>query len=258
MSRRLLFEITMRAYSFDWDDNILHMPTMVHMEKKVGNNWEKIKITTSEYAEVKGEPNYRYPDEDIRKAFVEFDDNDLFLDNVSESLRNKDFAPSFEDFKEALIDAKTISIITARPTSPETIKKGILMVIDEVFTPEEKEEMIENIEDNFDFKGEDVIKKYIDSNYYYPVSFRNRTTDIKKGKTNALDNFVMNVKKSFEKMDKTKYNKMAIGYSDDDLENIEGVIEKIEKELSKEYPDIKFYVYDTSEKGKNKLIVHTT
>ena len=90
------------------------------------------------------------------------------------------------------------------------------------------------------------------------MSFRNRTTDIKKGKTNALDNFVMNVKKSFEKMDKTKYNKMAIGYSDDDLENIEGVIEKIEKELSKEYPDIKFYVYDTSEKGKNKLIVHTT
>ena len=68
----------MRAYSFDWDDNILHMPTMVHMEKKVGNNWEKIKITTSEYAEVKEEPNYRYPDEDIRKAFVEFDDNDLF------------------------------------------------------------------------------------------------------------------------------------------------------------------------------------
>lgn len=250
----------MRAYSFDWDDNILHMPTMVHMEKKVGDNWKKIKISTGEYAEKKDDPTYRYPNNNIREAFIEFDDDNLFLENVKESLSNKEFAPSFNDFKEALLEAKTISIITARPTSPDTIKKGILMVIEETFSPEEKEEMLENIGDNFDFSGEDedIIKKYIESNYYYPVSFRDRTADIKKGKTDALDNFVMNVKKSFEKMDRNTYNKMAIGFSDDDLENIEGVVEKIEKELSLEYPDIKFYVYDTSEKGKNKLIVHTT
>tara|TARA_R110001583_G_scaffold4356_6_gene25341 strand:+ start:4419 stop:5201 length:783 start_codon:yes stop_codon:yes gene_type:complete len=260
MSRRLLFEITMRAYSFDWDDNILHMPTMVYMEKKDGDGWKKVRISTGEYAEIKDSPEYRYPGNELRNAFIEFDDDELFLDNVQESISNKDFAPSFNDFKEALLQGKTISIITARPTSPEALKKGILLIIEEVFSDEEKGEMVESIEDNYDFTGsdDDIINKYIESNYYYPVSFRDRDIDITKAKGEALDNFVKNVKLSFERMDTEKYNQMAIGFSDDDIDNIKEVVNKIEKELSKEHPEIKFYVYDTSEKGKNKLIVHTT
>jgi hypothetical protein len=26
-------------YAFDWDDNILVMPTKIHMEKRVGDRW---------------------------------------------------------------------------------------------------------------------------------------------------------------------------------------------------------------------------
>ena len=93
----------MRAYSFDWDDNILHMPTMIHMDKMDGDEWSKVKLTTSEYAELKNSPEYRYPDNDIKNAFTEFNDDREFIRNVEESLENQEFAPSFNDFKEALI-----------------------------------------------------------------------------------------------------------------------------------------------------------
>ena len=115
----------MRAYSFDWDDNILHMPTMIHMDKMDGDEWSKVKLTTSEYAELKNSPEYRYPDNDIKNAFTEFNDDREFIRNVEESLENQDFAPSFNDFKEALIKAKPMSIITARPQSPDTLKEGV-------------------------------------------------------------------------------------------------------------------------------------
>ena len=28
-------------YAFDWDDNILHMPTTILMDKKEGDDWKK-------------------------------------------------------------------------------------------------------------------------------------------------------------------------------------------------------------------------
>ena len=59
-------------------------------------------------------------------------------------------------------------------------------------------------------------------------------------------------------MDKQKYNKMTIGFSDDDIDNVEQMIKKVKNELSEKYPSVEFYIYDTSEKGKNKLIVHTS
>ena len=120
--------------------------------------------------------------------------------------------------------------------------------------------MVENISDNYDFTGtqDEIIKKYIESNYYYPVSFNNRYADIKKEKGNALDDFVKKVILSFEKMDKDEYNQMSVGFSDDDTDNVKHMIKKVKEEISKRYPEIKFYIYDTSEKGKNKLIVHST
>ena len=33
---KLLLEFQKRAYSFDWDDNILVMPTRINLEKKAG------------------------------------------------------------------------------------------------------------------------------------------------------------------------------------------------------------------------------
>ena len=250
----------MKAYSFDWDDNILHMDTMVNMEKKEGDNWTPVKLSTSEYAELKEDPSYRYPNNNIRDAFIDFDNDDIFLQNVEDSIKKRNFAPSFNDFKEALIGARSISIITARPQSPETLKKGVKMIIDNSFNEEEIGNMVENIEDNYDFTGQldEIIEKYIESNYYYPVSFKEREVDVTKEKGIALDDFVKKTIHAFEKMDKDKYNKISVGFSDDDVDNIKEVVKKIDEVMSKLYPDVEFFIYDTSEKGKNKVIVHTT
>ena len=36
---KILLEFQKRAYSFDWDDNILFMPTRIHLEKKSWIKW---------------------------------------------------------------------------------------------------------------------------------------------------------------------------------------------------------------------------
>ena len=47
-----------RAYSFDWDDNIINMPTTIKMLKKTDSGWEKVDIGTSEFSRVRDDENY--------------------------------------------------------------------------------------------------------------------------------------------------------------------------------------------------------
>ena len=42
-----------RGYSFDWDDNILFMPTKIKLEKKDGLNWVPINVSTEEFCRIK-------------------------------------------------------------------------------------------------------------------------------------------------------------------------------------------------------------
>ena len=36
--------LELHFYSFDWDDNILHMPTVIHMDRKEGSNWIPVDV----------------------------------------------------------------------------------------------------------------------------------------------------------------------------------------------------------------------
>jgi len=49
-----------------------------------------------------------------------------------------------------------------------------------------------------------------------------------------------------------KYSGMSIGFSDDDLGNIESAEKYIEEELKRLYPDVRFLVYDTSDSKNPK------
>ena len=51
---------SLRYYCFDWDDNILVMPTMIHLENYVDGQWEKMDITTSEFANVRSHLDQYY------------------------------------------------------------------------------------------------------------------------------------------------------------------------------------------------------
>ena len=42
-------------YAFDWDDNILNMTTVIHMEHLVNGEWVPEDVSTSRFAEVRGD-----------------------------------------------------------------------------------------------------------------------------------------------------------------------------------------------------------
>ena len=59
-------------YAFDWDDNILNMPTKIHMEHLVDGQWIPTEVSTAEFAEVRNDKdNWKI---NYANAFIEFND----------------------------------------------------------------------------------------------------------------------------------------------------------------------------------------
>jgi len=273
--KRDLLEMKMRSYIFDWDDNILYMPTTIKMDKKEGDQWVPIDVPTDEFAHVRTNPEYRLRDNDAGKAFIDFRKTDSFLRDAEEAIHQGSFAPSADKFKEALIYGNRFGINTARGHKPEALKQGVRLYINMVFSDEEKEEMVKNIREQLHLtKGlndEQVIDLYLDEmGEYYPVSseeFGERfgletsggAANPEHAKQVAIEHFVKKILRNVKKLvESGKYTKMSVGFSDDDIRNVKAVESFIEHQLTKMYPEIHFVVYDTSEKGYNKMWVERT
>ena len=253
-----------RGYSFDWDDNILFMPTKIKMEKKESLVWVPVNVSTEEFAELRNDPDYRLTDH----AFMDFEDPQTFISDVRKAIENEKFAPSFEKLKESLINANPFSIITARGTPSHAIKEGVRMVIGTTFTTNEVDTMVGNIESAYpstiDMSLEEKIDFYLSENDYSAVSsneFKEKfgmdsnADRPEEGKKIALRDYVKRVVNGAEKLTSGEYDRLTIGFSDDDRRNIDAVMEFIRNELSIEYPDVEFFIYDTSQGEKNKIIV---
>ena len=121
-----LLEFQKRAYSFDWDDNILNMPTQIHLEKKVGGEFIPVDVSTSEFAEMRHlvGTEYRLLNDNPLEAFADFRDYDAFMRDTQKAVRNNSYGPSFDKFKEALMYGNDFSIITARGQSPKALRDG--------------------------------------------------------------------------------------------------------------------------------------
>ena len=254
-----------RAYSFDWDDNIINMPTTIKMLKKTDSGWEKVDIGTSEFSRVRDDENYDLDE----GAFDNFISEESFLNDLQLALNNSSFAPSFEKFKEALIYANPISIITARGHNPEVLRKGMDLVISHTFNEDELSKMIDNIQQEIpELEGETpeiILKTYLDSNEYHPVtsaSFAHKfgleassAENPEENKKIALRDYVTKIVTKAKEMVNTKYSKLSIGFSDDDLGNVNAIIPFIEEVLQVEFPEVDFVVYDTSDGGMNKIVL---
>jgi len=250
-----------RAYSFDWDDNIMSMPTTI----KVVKNGENIEVSTDEYANIRNNPEYSLGDD----AFDNFINDDNFLLDLGEAIKTKSFAPSFGKFKEALIFANPISIITARGHKPETIRLGMDMVIAETFSEYELLDMLENIQKIYPetegMDAQETLKIYLDSHDYHPVTSKifaekfglrsGSAANPEQNKKVAFRDYVEKIINKTKEMVNTKYNKLSIGFSDDDLGNVKAIEGLIEKELKHEFPDVQFIIYDTSDGGNKKIVI---
>jgi len=253
-----------RGYSFDWDDNILFMPTKIKMEKKESLMWVPINVSTEDFAELRNNPEYRLTDH----SFMDFQDPQTFISDTKKAIEEKKFAPSFEKFKESLLNVSPFSIITARGTPHHAIKESVRILIGMTFTTEEINEMVNNIEKAYpstkDMSMEEKIDFYLSDNDFSAVTsteFKDKfgmdvsVDNPEEGKKIALKDYVAKVVNGVKKLTGGEYDRLTIGFSDDDRKNIDTVMDYIRNELSIEYPGVQFFIYDTSQGEKNKIIV---
>lgn len=240
------------------------MPTKINMQKNENGEWVDIKVSTEEFADARNNPTYRL----TSYAFDDFAKSETFIRDVKIAIDGGKFAPSFEKFKEALTYANPFSIITARGTPPSAVKEGVKLLIGGTFNVDEINMMLDNISKVYpsttDMGMEEKIEFYLSQNYYSPVTSDEFKSNFgldmdadrpELGKKIALKDYVDKVVDGVKKLSGSEYTKLSIGFSDDDRKNISTVISYIRDELSVEYPDIIFVVYDTSQGGENKIIV---
>ena len=269
--RNVLLETSLRTYIFDWDDNILYMPTTIKMDKKEGGKWVPVDVPTDEYAHIRASPEYRLRDNSPGIAFSDFRESKPFIEDIKKAIHNNNFAPSADKFKEALINVNPFGINTARGHKPEILRDGVRLFIDMVFTDEEKSKMAGNVKkilnQTKELTPDQSIDFYLDEmGEYYPVSseeFGERFgLDTTGGAANpehakkvAIEHFVRKVFDNVKTLVNSDYKKLSVGFSDDDVRNVKAVEQFIEEELNKMYPEFHFVVYDTSDKGKRKMVI---
>lgn len=266
----------LRYYSFDWDDNILHMDTPIHMDKFENSQWIKLSVKPSEFALVRNNENYRCRNNNPNEAFEEFRDigprgDKAFIQDVQKALNDNAYGPSWGRFLKCLTEGALFSIVTARGHEYSTIRKGVEYIINNILTNEEKETMYNNclkfskifdnkevaINTSIKFTENELIERYLDCCKYYGVgapmskSFKeefNCDDDIKieDAKKIAIGKFLEICSDYSEKIKVDA----TVGFSDDDKKNVQHVKDYFAYK-STIYERMKLNVYDTSDKTKS-------
>jgi hypothetical protein len=273
-------DVELHYYALDWDDNILHMPTKILMDKKEGSNWVPVDVSTSEFAIVRNDKeNYRLRNDDPKIAFSEFRDtgsrgNRAFIEDVEIAISKKAFAPSWPAFIKCLSEGALFAIITARGHEPESIRMGVEFVIDEILTnmPSENpgfslaDEMFQHLRkyhymfgmDSYDttqLKGvpseNELISNYLDKCGFYGVSSQSFANEFgeasasnpEKAKELALKYFIERCNEFGRNIGAKT---VSVGFSDDDPKNVEHV-EKFFKEHLPNMSGVKLSLYKTTD-----------
>jgi hypothetical protein len=267
-----------KYYIFDWDDNILHMPTRIHLEKRMPDGgWRPHSVSTAAFAVVRNDrENYRPPGGVWDQAFVEFQDADgeresRFLSDTRASLEKvmageQAPGPSFGTLRETLREGRLFAIVTARGHASDALKKAVRLFIDVVLTPEERGTMMANLRgyracfDGMTAFGTDEaeLAHYLSLNRYHAVTspaFKQWMTrkagasaSAENAKQFAIRDFVEHVIRLLDRAGAESLRRpVSVGFSDDDLGNVKAVEQYIQEELARRYPGVKFCVYDTSD-----------
>jgi hypothetical protein len=256
-------------YAFDWDDNILNMPTKIHMEHLVGGEWVPTSVSTAEFADFRNDKeNWRV---DYNVAFVDFRDqgergDKAFLEDAKTAISQGKLGPAWDDFIECLSNGSIFAIITARGHEAPAMRMGIEWIIDNILTEEQLYQMYNqlmkysyffgdtNVENERILRGQPsknpLISSYLDSCEYVGVSSPSRggsPANPEKAKEDALLDF------------KAKVNDYAqnvgisakIGFSDDDLGNVKHIEDLIDNLKNEQFPNIVEFVVKGTKDPEN-------
>lgn len=258
----------MKYYAFDWDDNIVHMPTKIIV---IDDKGEEVGMSTEDFAEhrhdigkkdfkYKGHTIVNYAENPFRNFRVE-GDKDFLVDAMKAKT-----GPAFDDFREAINNGSIFAIITARGHKPETLKEAVYNYIVNDFNGISKEKLVKNLKKYRDFVGEesmsdkDLIDSYLAMNKYHPVSFGSESgaQNPEEAKVSAMKDFVNYIKGMAAILNKKVWLKQdvsnnfipsipTIGFSDDDPKNVE-----VMKKAFEDKPDNIVKTYSTAGGIKRK------
>jgi hypothetical protein len=262
-------------YAFDWDDNILNMPTEIVLLDTGGN---EVGMSTADFAEYrseigKGEFDYNGHSivsfaENPFRNFRDEVDPEIFVKDVKKALDQNLKAKSWEDFIECLTTGSLFAIITARGHEPEPMREGVELIISQL-SSDERRKMIEHLkmykyhyDQDVNVDENKLISDYLDVCEFIGVSAPSRggsPENPEKAKEDAFMAFVDKCNK-FAKDLETRFNESGadkwkviakIGFSDDDSKNVKHINDVVKDLHHEVYSNVKeFVVKDT---GKQEI-----
>jgi hypothetical protein len=229
---------TMKYYAFDWDDNLMYMPTKIYLKDDEGNS---VGMSTEDFAEYRteiGQEPFDYEghtivgfEEDAFRDFRVTGDKKFISDAMTAPT-----GPAWDDFVEAVNNGSIFAIVTARGHTPSVLKNAIYNLIKKNKHGLDQQELVKNlrkyrdIADEEDLTDDELIRTYLEMCKYHPVSFgEGSAANPEELKVSAMKQFVEYVKnmsqrlqeKAFMKNKISNYFVPFIGFSDDDLKNVQ-------------------------------------
>jgi hypothetical protein len=243
-----------KYYAFDWDDNVMNMPTKIIVEDDKGNEVEMSTDDFAEYRHELGKKPFTYNGKTIVGYAPEPFRNFRTKGDVAflKDIMSAGFGPSWNDFVECINGGSIFAIITARGHNPNVLKQAVYKLINNDIGGIDREKLVQSLKDYREIAGEDIkdddtmIKEYLNMCRFHPVSFgEGSAANPEEGKVNALREFISYVKllsqelggKVLFKNDiKNNFVVPKIGFSDDDEKNIEKIKDFLNKEFGLEQP----------------------
>lgn len=243
-----------KYYAFDWDDNIMFMPTSIMV---LSENDEEVPMSTEDFADhrhqigkepfsYKGTTVVDFAPDPFRNFGVKGDKR-FVLDSMIASV-----GPSWNDFVECINGGSIFAIITARGHNPKTLKEGVYNLIMSNKNGLNSRTLAENlykyrnigneVTDNKKVRAltPKELREYLDLCRFYPVSFgEGSATNPEEGKIKAMREFISYCKDMAKEVGEKAYFKNdvenneilpIIGFSDDDPRNIEKMKEFLDDE----------------------------
>ena len=230
----------LKYYAFDWDDNLMYMPTKIILRDENDN---EVPMSTEDFAEhrhqigkeefdYKGNKIVGYADQPYRN-FREGGDKQFKIDAMKAKT-----GPAWSDFVEAVNNGSIFAIITARGHTPNVLKSAVYNLIKKNMHGLNEKEIVKNlrkyreIADEDDMSDDELLKTYLNMCKWHPVSYgEGSAANPEELKVTAMKEFMGYVRnlsqelqeKAFMKNKISNYFVPDIGFSDDDLKNVQAM-----------------------------------
>lgn len=229
---------TMKYYAFDWDDNLMYMPTKIYLKDEDGNS---VGMSTEDFAEYRtevGKEPFEYEghtivgfDDDAFRDFKVTGDKQFMVDAMKAPT-----GPAWDDFVEAVNNGSIFAIVTARGHTPNVLKSAVYNLIKRNMHGLNEKEVVKNlrkyreIADEEDLSDDELLKTYLNMCKWHPVTFgQGSAANPEELKVSAMKEFMEYVRSLSQKLQEKAFmkNKISnyfvpfIGFSDDDLKNVQ-------------------------------------